>query len=304
MFVCNITSVGKVILVFSLVLCSISGAHPEHLAEVQRKNLKFNGEFVSGVVDFKLSLPYRTMFSDEKPWLVYGIRNTGSHELLVTNYVAGKDSVGLVKDGQLWFQFSDGDHSQWNFDPVIGRDWQRMIGNQANLNSLKPGEYVAATSRYGAYFHNASAVGFNKVRAALMIGDNQYSLSNWCDIKVLPNSLKSGAESIEIDYGSLHYKAPLYINELDGEKWVFIQNYRVTKIPKGSEPVFDVNKKTSVLTIQFRGGEHEPVTHDVKAIRTLSGPKELVPHLYLVQNMERILANSPGVKGAKPTVQE
>lgn len=302
----NIPSMGKVIPVIGLALCLAPGliAHPEHELEAQRQNLGFKGEFVSDAADFRLSVPYVTMFSDEKPWLVYGIRNTGSQDLLVTNHVAGKNSVGVIEDGQLWFQFDDGQQAKWELDPVIGRNWQRMIRNEANLNFVKPGEQVVATSRYGACFQNASAVGFNKVRAALLIEDHQYALSNWCDIKIQPGSLKDGAESMEIDYGSAYYKAPLYINELDGEKWVFIQNYRVSKIPQGTEPVFDVNKETSVLTITFRGGEYEPVTHDVRAIRTLGGPKELVPHVYLLRDMEKAMTSAAAVKGSKSVVQE
>lgn len=274
----------------SMVGVEAAIAHPGHVHEIEKENMVLNGIVVGGdLINFRLELPYKTMFFDEKPWLVYGIKNLGYDTLLLMNHVLGKRNTGDVQDGQMWFQFAKEHQFKWNFHPAIGRNWKRIIENESNLMPLKAGEIVVGTSRDGAFFDNSQAISYESVRAGLLVSENTYIGSNWCEISISPKSLRDGAEYLEIDYGAPEHKAPLFINQLDGEKWIFIQDSRICKVPGQQVPVFEVDKTTAIITIKFPSGQFEPVTHDVKMIRTLSGPKELIPHMYLEKEMRSTL---------------
>ncbi len=286
-------SVNTVLLV---VIATCSYAVPNvlgHSAEqhkLELENRRFEGDVVEGGVQFKISVPYTVLFKDEIPRVVYGFRNTSEQPYNVGRQFLGfeeRESYDPNPQSRLWLQFSDGKNLRVDTNDQVGRDWQAIKDGFDERDLLKPNDSAVMMGEYRQGFDRHYEDGYGRLRALYLVGDKEYIASNWISIEVLREDIADGAEMFELDYGSeVGYKAPIYIKSLNGERWLFIHRNRISKIPKGATPRFEVDKETAVLSVYFDGTDYEPVLHNVRMIRTLSGPRELVPHLYAVDDLK------------------
>ncbi|MEO0511223.1 MAG: hypothetical protein AAF065_15340 [Verrucomicrobiota bacterium] len=261
------------------------------------------------------------MFKDERPRVVVGIKNTSKNDLTLFKSVDWFEEVEF-RNAQLWFEYDTGNEHIVATSSTHGRDWQKMISSEVSgKERLLAGEQMAAETRDIRVFGDWRDVNTQSVRALLLVGENQYLASDWKTVSFADQSFQKGGESFTIEYNQdseflrdriPHYdgisRTPAFINEIGGEQWLFLRNMRLCKVPKGSELRFEINEETEVLTIHFDGTDYEPVVHNIRMIRTLSGPRELIPHFYAVEDMEVELAaidspTSPALETVK-TVKE
>ena len=275
--------------------------HSNEQHELELENRTFAGNVVEDGVQFSISMPYTVLFRDEIPRVIYVFRNTSESPVDVGRQFLGVKEQKIYDprpQSRLWFQFSDGHNLSVETNSQVGRNWHAIKDGFDERDLLGPNQSALMMGEYRQGFDRYYEGGYDHVRALYMVGDGEYIASNWISIEVLSEDIASGAEMFEVDYGSeVGYKAPIYLKSLHDERWIFIHRNRISKIPKGATPRFEMDKETAVLSVYFDGVDYEPVIHNVRMIKTLSGPRELVPHYYAVGDIEAALlsANSERV---------
>lgn len=240
-----------------------------------------------------LKVPYPAILKDEKPPIIFCVKNFGDGALNVAHDI-GYFYSNITGFNQLWFEVADGEEKHITQNELGVQPWNTIYDyKESYVRKINPQESLVVGTRDITFSSLWRGVGKSNVRALLIVGDKLVATSNWQSVEVINKSVKDSADYVEIDYdGVAGIPSPLRVCEILGERWIFQINLRVAKVPESTNPRYEMNKGTGILKIHFDGTQYGPITHDVKNMRTISGPKELIPHVYLLNDLENIVSSA------------
>lgn len=274
--------------IFSCCVTSLASTQPREmdLAELAKAD----------EVEVRLVLPYPVMLRDEKPFVIVGIRN-GSADTVPLVEDLGWFSTNAVSFNQLFFEVETAKGSLLPVGEMGYKPWSGILEMESFLKrDLNPGKSIVMCTPEMNLVGDWRAIDARRVRCILMVGDGLISLSNWQSAQFLQESVADHSSLEEIDYGSeMANKAMMRVCGINEQQWLFQDNRRVSLVPKGSKPRYDIDTKSGVMQIHFDGSGFGPVIHNARKARTVSGPEELVPHLVAMEKVRKQIANPAGL---------
>jgi hypothetical protein len=235
------------------------------------------------------------MLRDEKPFVIVGIRN-GSADTMPLVEDLGWFSTNGVSVNQLFFEVETAKGSLLPVGEMGYKPWSEILEMESFLKrDLNPGQSIVTCTPEMNLVGDWRTIDAKRARCILLVGDGLISLSNWQSVQFLQESVADHSSLEEIDYGSeMANKAMMRVCEIKGQQWLFQDNRRVSLVPKGAKLRYETDTKTGVMKIHFDGSGFDPVIHNARKARTVSGPEELVPHLVAMEKVRHQIPNSTG----------
>lgn len=299
----NISIHGLGLLILGVGLLRASPPQPqnvEHPHDMKRITVRKD-------VILDLRMPYSKILSGESPHIYLGIKNGGDKPLNIDA------DFGFETWNQLLNEARGTDSEDNLTRPEFIPTWESLEKSVAKKNFgfdiLKNGEWqiyakngIARSSIRWNY--DILPRGTRQIRVSLMTGENEWAFSDWVPLQRLNERKLHDCKTIEILFEGTGRSRMIKQAVIDGETYLFLVNRsngsRIARVPEGATPRFEVFKKVvegmtkRTLVIHFDGVNIPPVVHDIVNILTLEGTAETAPHLEVLKDLEKTMAEGSG----------
>lgn len=264
----------------------------------QKKPIDYSRIAVRKDIKLHLVQPYENVILGEGPNYYLGIKNESKKDLLV-NLIGDLNQHELSYAGaQMLVESRKREQGENLTKPEFIPDWNdlqpRFVSDEFGLVKIRAGESAIFGSKlslpYDLQFnYGIFPAGAEEFRIGMLVGPNEWAFSNWTHtLKPLNiNRRVAGDVVLKLNVSRLE-EWPIKRINIEGTNYLFALGTRVCIIPEGIDPELEQHGKglETKLVVKFPGTKFEPVVHHFNSMTTLSGPRELVPHLDALKELK------------------